>query len=472
MQKLPGMRDLAEADWLRARWAEDCLRDYFLLHGYRVLAPPVLEYTELFLRKSGGQVASRMYTLTDPGGNLVSMRPEFTSSIMRRLVGEGGHAGTRRVQYCGPVFRYEDEERGPRQFTQAGAELLGASGPRADAEGVSLAMGALAALGVAEVRVALGDISVHRALLEACGLSDRAIDFVLESVNDLEGGPDALEKAREQASKVGLLATGDRSGRLTAHLRGLDHSDAQELLQGLLDLTGAEEGMVGQRTPDEVMGRLLRKAQGGDDPARLERGMEAAAALASIKGDPARALTEAGALLREYKAGAGHLDSLAQSLELLEGHGLESGALRLDFGLARELAYYTGIIFEVKAGEADVSVGGGGRYDGLARALGSPVDVPALGFAYSLESALDCMSAPAQDGPTRSTTPAYLWPSSDAAYPGAMALASRLRGQGQCAEIEVCPCSLDEAVAFARGQGYPSVVAIDADGTTTTHSAI
>ena len=120
---------MAEAGWLRARQIEDRLRDYFLLHGYQSLTPPILEYTELFLRKSGGQLASRMYTLTDPGGNLVSMRPEFTCSIMRHLVEEDDWVVPKRLQYCGPVFRYEEEQRGVAPVHASGCGVAGSRRP-------------------------------------------------------------------------------------------------------------------------------------------------------------------------------------------------------------------------------------------------------------------------------------------------------------------------------------------------------
>ena len=469
------MRDLAEASWLRARQAEDRLRHYFLLHGYRVLAPPILEYTELFLRKSGGQLASRMYTLTDPGGNLVSMRPEFTCSIMRHLV-EDGYAPPERLQYCGAVFRYdpvthsEGPESGLRQFTQVGAELLGIGGPTADAEGLALAQGALSALGVGDVRLTLGDVSVHRVLLEACGLSDRAITFVLESVHELEGGPDGLEQAWQQAEKVGLLILDDRSYRLPAFINELEGPDARELLRRLLDLTGADEGSLGQRSSDEMLDRLLRKAQPVDDPAHFKKGMEAAASLAAIKGNPTQALAEARALLQDYKAGPGHLDGLARSLELLDDLDRRDGSIRLDFGLARELAYYTGIIFEVTMGGNGASLGGGGRYDGLARALGSPSDLPALGFAYSLEAVLEQIGA-SDDKNSPDEATRYIWPTGDLAYRKALALASEMRAHGHPAVVEVCPRDLQGAIVFARSQGYSSVLAVDVDGTTTTYPA-
>ena len=57
--------------------------------------------------------------------------------------------------------------------------------------------------------------------------------------------------------------------------------------------------------------------------------------------------------------------------------------------MARGIAYYTGIVFELLDGNSGLSLGGGGRYDGLARNMGSPRDVAALGFAYDLDRLLD-----------------------------------------------------------------------------------
>ena len=59
----------------------------------------------------------------------------------------------------------------------------------------------------------------------------------------------------------------------------------------------------------------------------------------------------------------------------------------VDFGVVRGLSYYTGFIFDAEVQEPSgaLSLGGGGRYDGLVKAFGGH-DTPALGFAYTLES--------------------------------------------------------------------------------------
>jgi len=57
--------------------------------------------------------------------------------------------------------------------------------------------------------------------------------------------------------------------------------------------------------------------------------------------------------------------------------------LVIDFGMSRELGYYSGEIFEVHHPAAGQPIGGGGRYDDLLESFGRPM--PAIGFAVSVE---------------------------------------------------------------------------------------
>ncbi len=62
-------------------------------------------------------------------------------------------------------------------------------------------------------------------------------------------------------------------------------------------------------------------------------------------------------------------------------------ALEPDISFARGLAYYTGIIFEVKVPGFPVSIAGGGRYDNLIEIYGDE-HVPGVGFAIGLDRTL------------------------------------------------------------------------------------
>ena len=55
--------------------------------------------------------------------------------------------------------------------------------------------------------------------------------------------------------------------------------------------------------------------------------------------------------------------------------------MKLDLGIVRGLAYYTGVVFEIFDTNGKFrAVAGGGRYDNLCKLIGG-VDLPAIGFA-------------------------------------------------------------------------------------------
>lgn len=65
--------------------------------------------------------------------------------------------------------------------------------------------------------------------------------------------------------------------------------------------------------------------------------------------------------------------------------------LVMDPTLARGLNYYTGIIFEIKASNAQMgSIGGGGRYDDLTGLFGVP-DIPGVGISFGVDRIYDVM---------------------------------------------------------------------------------
>ncbi len=119
------MQDAGPGELAARDAAMSKLRDIFGLRGYDRAETPILEQTELYIRKSGGALSSRLYDFPEPGGFAVSLRPEFTSAILRLAADNGASSGPVRLMYDGPVFRYaspEDEDGDKtRQFMQLGA---------------------------------------------------------------------------------------------------------------------------------------------------------------------------------------------------------------------------------------------------------------------------------------------------------------------------------------------------------------
>lgn len=449
---------------------QDSLTSLIGSYGYHFLETPLLEGTELFLRQSGGDLASRMYSFVDSGSNQVSLRPEFTSPIMRHyLENTGDFSLPARFQYAGPVFRYDvAHPEGSGQFTQVGAELIGVDGVVADAELLALAAEIPARAGVVDYRIKLADLDVFHSLLDVAQVSDRARSFILASVPQLKGGPAALSQLRERAYQLHL---GDRSSEnqeLSAAIAGLDDDQARKVIQGFLQWNGSDFRRFGQRDADQVVDRFLRKLKGSDDVGQLEKGLELAASLACLRGEPLATVNAARQVVVAAGASAAAINRLAALVEILESCSETRGKVAVDFGLARGLAYYNGIVFEVWHPDWSAPLGGGGRYDGLARALGSERSVPALGFAYTLETLLARSDRRNEDNRnsvgSAVETGTLVASESEKNTGDAFRVARELRTGGSSVELDVQTRNLPEALAYAAHRGIRQVVFVDKDG--------
>ena len=147
----------------------------------------------------------------------------------------------------------------------------------------------------------------------------------------------------------------------------------------------------------------------------------------------------------------------------------------LNFGLVRGLAYYNGIVFEVKHDLWPGSIGGGGRYDDLATALGSDERIPALGFAYNLEGLLSVAThadvhEAFDDRRAALGHPQVLIFCAELEHnQEALSIAMEMRGQGITVEIAVDTLDLDSAIVAARQRGIGKVVLAGTNGVQTTY---
>jgi len=139
-KSLRGMPDILPDEARRRRNLEEKAREVFRVFGFNEISTPVLEDAEVFTRSIGEDtdiVEKEMYTFSDRGGKMISLRPEGTASIIRAYI-EHPSLNTQEICklfYMGPMFRGERPQKGRlRQFHQIGAEIIAHSNPYIDAE--------------------------------------------------------------------------------------------------------------------------------------------------------------------------------------------------------------------------------------------------------------------------------------------------------------------------------------------------
>ena len=379
VSRLPVMRTFLPEAGEETLAASDGALSFLAAAGFNRVDTPILEDTELFARKGGGEMTGLMYTFSEPGGKRLSLRPEFTTSIVRMYVESEGLSLPLRWSYAGPVYRIDRNGGGRcRQFIQVGAEIIGARSAKADAEVICTAIEGLASLGILGAAVRLGHMETLSRLFATFELSDSARRFVTGNLGRLKRGQTSAERLSARAKRAGLVNEGNTprdSWGTTLALKAI-----QELILG-----DGTKGPIGRRTAEEIMVRLERKSSQPRNPAEMDRALDLASRLVGLEGPATITIAAAKCLAVNAGANAEALDPLEELVETLAQYGMGQGSVAVDLGMSRGMAYYTGTSFDLVVEEGIGNLGGGGRYDGLVETLGGP-KVPALGFAYDMEA--------------------------------------------------------------------------------------
>lgn len=350
------------------------LLGFFATQGYRPIEPAIVQPADLFLDLSGEDLRSRMMMTADADGRDMVLRPEYTIPVAAAYLASPQAGMPAGFAYGGPVFRLRTNE--PFEFAQAGIESFGRRDREAaDAEALGLA---LEATGIARPAIRMGDVGLFLALLDALAL------------------PAAMTRRLRRAFAAGTLspATLDAvaapaQGTLGAHegvaraLEGQDAKAARAFVEDLLKIAGITT--VGGRSAGEIAERFLEQASASAHGKMAQTARDTLAAFLAIEGDPDRA----SAALRTLAKQSGlaldaAIEAFDQRTGFMAARGIAVEEIAFSAAFGRNLDYYTGVVFEVRNG-GEKPVIGGGRYDGLLRALGAAEAIPAVGCAIFVD---------------------------------------------------------------------------------------
>jgi histidyl-tRNA synthetase len=299
-----------------------------MYYGFRPIETPILEKQELFTSGVGEGtdiVEKEMYELKTRGGDHLVMRPEGTAAVMRAYIEHGMQSWSQPVMlyYKGPFFRHENPQKGrQREHRQFGLEILGTQKSIADATIIHTMM----------------------IILREAGLEN--IIFDINSIGDKECRPKYIRELVNYYKK---------------HINDLCVDCKRRLKENplrLLDCKNEKCQELKEFAPNAISNLC--------DDCRV------------------------------------HFKEVLEYLEAL------NIPYRINNNLVRGIDYYTRTVFEIieegdiettetkdetKTDEKEkketpnspLSIGGGGRYDYLAKNLGSKKEVPAAGGSVGLE---------------------------------------------------------------------------------------
>ena len=335
---LKGFRDILPAAEIQRSDLTEKITQIYRSFGFVPIDTPVLEYTQILLRKSNGETEKQVFRFEDNGGRDVAMRFDLTVPFARFTAEHYSELYMPFKRYhIAKVWRGEKPQAGRyREFVQCDIDMVGSDTAAADFEILNVLQTALYSLKDIPGYEALKNHKItmcinHRGLLNRflakIGLQDKSADIL--------AWIDKLPKQSEEAK------TALREGRF---------ADV-EVGKELLALTSSEE------FASEIFEFI----------------------------DPKDSF-EATLKNMEEMAGGSAEDSkrLRDIYNMMCAAGIQN-AFKLDPAITRGLDYYTGVVFETFVEGMNIgSVCSGGRYDNLA-GLYMKEKVPGVGGSIGLD---------------------------------------------------------------------------------------
>jgi len=163
------IEDILPDEAMRIESLRRRILDLFFAKKYKLVIPPLVEFTESLLTGTGYDLDLRTFKLVDQiSGRMMGVRADITPQVARIDAHMLSGRGVARLCYCGSVLHARPAGPGAtREPIQIGAEIFGHAGIESDLEIQALLCQALKAAGARRARMDVGHVAVFRALVRA-----------------------------------------------------------------------------------------------------------------------------------------------------------------------------------------------------------------------------------------------------------------------------------------------------------------
>ncbi len=193
-----GVKDFLPINAVKIEHLKSTLHQVFDQWGFQPVSPPSLEFLHVLERGLGNDLKNSTLRFDDrQSGNLLAFPSDITPQIARVFATRMHDAPLpQRLSYSCRVLRHTEQQAGKdRELFQSGVELIGQSGPQADAEMIAIALECLETLDAPEYTIDIGQVEFYRGVLDALNLSAVQVTSLHDSIlhKDTSGLKQQLE---------------------------------------------------------------------------------------------------------------------------------------------------------------------------------------------------------------------------------------------------------------------------------------
>ncbi|OQY19428.1 MAG: ATP phosphoribosyltransferase regulatory subunit [Desulfobacteraceae bacterium 4572_35.1] len=194
-----GVKDFLPINAVKIEYLKSTLHQVFKRWGFQPLTPPSLEFLHVLERGLDKELKESTLRFDDrQSGYMLAFPPDITPQIARVFATRMKNAAMpQRLSYSCRVLRHTEQQAGKdREIFQSGIELIGHSGPQADAEMIAIALECLSDLQAPQYTVDIGQVEFYRGVLAGLNLNNTQINNLHNIIlhKDSSGLKQQLEK--------------------------------------------------------------------------------------------------------------------------------------------------------------------------------------------------------------------------------------------------------------------------------------
>ena len=193
---LKGFRDFLPSNQIFRDSLVEKITEVYRSFGFVPIDTPVLEYSEILLRKSNGETEKQLFRFQDNGGRDVALRFDLTVPFAR-------YTAEHYAELCFPFKRYhiakvwrgEKPQAGRyREFIQCDVDTVGSDSAASDFEILNVMKCALNAINVKNIKIHVNHRGVFNRFLDKLGVIDKSEDILRAVDKILKVGQDEVKK--------------------------------------------------------------------------------------------------------------------------------------------------------------------------------------------------------------------------------------------------------------------------------------
>ncbi len=331
----------------------------FKSNGFVLSEPDVLLDSEYIIQRSGEKFRSSMLTFENENGKIMCLRPDLTvASCINYLKNKTKS----KIYYSGQAYRRSNKKNSDFINNQLGIEIFGSKNQiQDDYKVISTILNSAKKIKRKKIVIKVGDVSLFKSLINSLDMPER---WKLRLIKHFWRPKyfEELLKRLEKNSDIDAI-TFDTDKKRFYEMKKMD-----------------QDKVIAGRSISEILNRFDKKIK---DPRSFNEGKKIVKIIRSFLKINCK-LTKLEKKLFDFINKNNLQKNIFKELRSIQNLNKLNQDVNFISNFGRDIEYYTGIVFEVFAGNKEIARGG--RYDDLLQSLGAKKNIPAVGAAINLKN--------------------------------------------------------------------------------------